>query len=375
VPPGNLDLPNPGNNPVTNRFQPVEARFVRLRPTKLWKPFQHYPAFLALSEIQILNGEENLSSSAKVTPSENPNPFPAQGQHRWSKESLTDNHGPKGKLLTRKAWLELLEERKILEITRIRLASEIRKIERRWQFFISTGLGLIGVAGLLAVIILPIRFRLRERRKIRLIRDRIAGDLHDDVGSNLGSIQLLAGTAQTKTNNKKELQLINQVAAETVTSVRDIIWLLRPKPGTRKTTIAHLRESASFLLDPIDWKLTTDLEDFALSDEDGRNLVLFFREALHNLIRHSQADSAEIRIHMNNRKLCIEIEDDGCGIPAEQLAQEKTLRALKQRSKALRAHLKIDSKIDHGTRLELTFIPQTVNGNQALRYPFPSLSK
>ncbi|MGB6220287.1 ATP-binding protein [Haloferula sp.] len=374
VEPTVLDLPNPGDNPITVRFPPVRARFVRMRAEKLWKPFQHYPAFMASSEIQVLRGEENLALGKPLRVSENKTPFAAHGEHFWSAESLTDGYGPKGKLLTRKAWLDLLDQRKQLEIRRRDTLAELENIERRWSVGTSIGLAVLGVGGLLAVVFLPIRFRLRERRKIRTIRDRIASDLHDDVGSNLGSIQLLSGTARSKPRNDEELRLIDQIAAETVTSVRDIVWLLRPKPGDRVSTIAHLRESASFLLDSIEWNFESTLEDFAVGDEGGRDLVLFFREALHNLIRHSGATRAEISIDRIGNELCLHIEDNGCGIPKDRLHQEGTLRALKERSKALGGKLSVDSEVGRGTILKLFFTPQPPSSRRSLRYPFPNRS-
>jgi signal transduction histidine kinase len=370
VPPGETDLPNPGSNPVTDRFPETRARFIRIRPDKLWKPFQHYPAFLSFSEIQILKGEENLAVGAEVITSETPDPFAAQGKYFWSPQSLTDDHGPTGQLIARKEWLELLGKRRALETTRADFLKEQSDIVAGWQKGSATTLIIAGVAGLLAIIVLPIRFRRRERRKIRMIRDRIAGDLHDDVGSNLGSIQLLAGSALSKPDHKDELKLINQVAAETVTSVRDIVWLLRPRAEARVSTISHLRESASFLLESLDWTLQSDLEDFELSDTDGRNLVLFFREALHNVARHSRAQRVSIRINEKAKDLVLEIEDDGCGIPPEKLVKEGTLRALKQRSKNLNGQLHIDSTPEKGTLLRLSFTPQPIRGKRSLRYPF-----
>lgn len=366
-----LGRSNPGNNPTTDRFPKTKTRFVRIVTERLWKPFQHYPAFFASSEIQVLSGEQNLAIGASVFPSENTEPFAAQGKYRWSPASLTDNHGPSGLILSRRTWLEQLGERKVLESELQNHLSEMALIHHRYGVGTTVSLWTTATLALLVAVTLPFRFRFRERRKIRKIRDRIAGDLHDDVGSNLGSIQLLAGTAQGKSDNHEELHLIDQIAAETVTSVRDIVWLLRPKPGERVSTISHLRESASFLLDPIEWKLTTDLDDFAVSDEDGRNLVLFFREALHNLIRHSGAQNAEIRITRLGKALSLEIEDDGCGISPAQLGKKGALRALKQRSKSLGGTFDIQSKEGNGTILKLVFTPQPATASRSLRYPFP----
>ncbi|MFC7336033.1 histidine kinase [Haloferula chungangensis] len=364
------DIINPGSNPLTIRFEPVTARVVRLSATKLWKDYDHYPAFLALSEIQILNGHSILSNGARVATSELTESIPAHGHKNWSPAALTDRHGPSGEIVSRKQWLRFLDRRLALQVNLHTLRLESEAIERKWSRSIIIMLGAIGISGLLAALILPFRYRRLERKRLRSIRDRIAGDLHDDVGSNLGSIQLLSEIAKSKTESQEELILINQVAAETVTSVRDIVWLLRPRNGYRASTIAHLRDTASILLESIEWTFNAETEEFALNDEDGRHLVLFFREALHNLIRHSKAAHASIRLSRKDTLILLEIRDDGRGIAPELLDRPETLRALKQRSIRLGASLEINSEIGKGTFLRLAFTPQALDFYKAPRYPF-----
>ena len=364
------DLVNPGSNPVTVRFPPVEARFVRLQATRLWKAFDHYPAFLSFSEVQVLMNEEILSDGASVRTAELKDPVEAQGKKFWSPTALTDRHGPTGELVSRPEWLRLLNERLSLEGERHALGLRVESITRQWSRSALLLLGILGATGILVAIILPFRYRRLERKRIRTIRDRIAGDLHDDVGSNLGSIQLLSEMARSKPDSHEELTLIGQVAAETVTSVRDIVWLLRPRHGYRASTISHLRDSASILLESIEWTFNSDLEDFALNDEDGRHLVLFFREALHNLVRHAKAGRASIDICRKGTEIHLVIRDDGRGIPPELLDRPETLRALKQRAARLDATLEINSKPGLGTTLHLAFTPKPLSLTKSPRYPF-----
>ncbi|RYD17813.1 MAG: discoidin domain-containing protein, partial [Verrucomicrobiaceae bacterium] len=60
------ELPNPGHNPLLVTFPPVQARHVKVEATELWKAFADYPAFFALSEVEVLSGETNLAAGKGV---------------------------------------------------------------------------------------------------------------------------------------------------------------------------------------------------------------------------------------------------------------------------------------------------------------------
>ena len=189
------------------------------------------------------------------------------------------------------------------------------------------------------------------------MRERIASDLHDEVGSNLGSIQMFADLAEDRSGPSDELQRIHRIAAETVSAVRDIVWLLRPQGDHRIGTVEHLRETSSIMLETLDWHFAANEAAWQaeLAEEANRHLFLFFREALHNIMRHAQATKVEIRAEIAHASFHLVIADDGVGIAPERLERPAVLHALRQRAAALGARLKIDSRPGAGTRLELDF--------------------
>jgi signal transduction histidine kinase len=110
------------------------------------------------------------------------------------------------------------------------------------------------------------------------------------------------------------------------------------------------------MLESMDWKFTANDEawELELPEESNRDLFLYFREALHNILRHSKAVHVEIHAEKYDSVFRLIIRDDGCGIPPEKLERPATLRALRQRTDALRGELKVDSNSAAGTELELT---------------------
>ncbi|RKX47762.1 MAG: hypothetical protein DRP64_00190 [Verrucomicrobia bacterium] len=351
------NMDNPGHNPVEFRFSQTEARFIQFKALKLWKRFESYPAYLALSEVEVLNGVENIALGARVVSSDQIGRTPAHGDLVWSENSLTDGYGPGGLLVQPRAWLLGLKARMLLEVQQYELESKTASITATVRHWVFGALILLAGGGTLGSVVLPMRARLLRRREVLRVRERIAGDLHDEVGSNLGSIQILSSLAQHQMPPCDELETIQRVAAETVAAVRDIVWFLRARTTQRICLADHLKEMGGILLESLEWSLNGDDEGHTIdiSDDLLRNLMLFYREALHNIIQHAQAKSVAIRLDVTKETLSLAITDDGCGIPEETLNRPPTLRALKYRAERLHGRLDVCSSPDSGTTVMLSF--------------------
>lgn len=347
---------NPGHNPVELALPGAGGRYVKIEATELWKAFEAYPAFFALSEVEVLFQGRNLAAGRAVRSADGMLNIIAPGGRYWSGASLSDGFGPEGRLVSVKEWLGRLDERFRLESRIHQLRAERVRLVSQWRGAALVTFALLGAAGAFAVVALPIRYRIHARRELEKVRERIAGDLHDEVGSNLGSIQMFADLAEGRSGPSEELKRIQRIAAETVSAVRDIVWLLRPGGDHRIATVEHLRETSSIMLESLDWKFHANEEAWQveLPEERTRHLFLYFREALHNILRHAKAASVRVEIGKSPGSLRISIADDGVGIDPAKLERPATLRALRQRTLALGAHLEVDTKPGEGTCLVLT---------------------
>src|SRR5581483_12445363 len=87
---------------------------------------------------------------------------------------------------------------------------------------------------------------------IERLRLRIAADLHDEVGSNLGSIslvsRLLLKSKSMSEQERSDVTLINQVTAETANSVKDIVWFTNPGFDTMQDMLMRMRDVADTML-------------------------------------------------------------------------------------------------------------------------------
>ena len=354
----NHDMGNPGHNPVEVRFPSVKARYVRFEATKLWKPFESYPAFLALSEIQVLQGEQNVARDAVVVSSDQIGRVRAHGSLVWSEASLTDGYGPQGMLVRPEEWFRGLNQRVKLETRKQALSVEAAAITASVRYGVFGLLAVLGGCGLVFSLIFPLRSRQLRKRDILRMRESIAGDLHDEVGSNLGGIQLFADLALRKLPESSELTSVKDLAAETVAAVRDIVWLLRPRASQRVGLVEHLKETSSILLGALEWTFQVDpeLKNYDVSSDRAHNFMLFFREALHNL-RHANAQTVAIGLTREEHTIKLSIRDDGSGMAPETLQKPSVLRALRQRAERMQGKLDVWSNVGEGTRVTLT-IPE-----------------
>ena len=182
---------------------------------------------------------------------------------------------------------------------------------------------ILGLTFLIPVFIVE-RRRLMSKEQLDQIRKRIASDLHDDIGSNLGSISLIARTARkdlVRLHGPEEiaedLGEVETIARESSLAMRDIVWLLERRQDSIGDLVQRMRETASRLLREINFTVECESNKTAakLSLDAKRHLFLFYKEAIHNVLKHSQANRVSIRLWDEDDKLALEILDNGIGLP------------------------------------------------------------
>lgn len=222
-------------------------------------------------------------------------------------------------------------------------------------FFTFCGLA---VAGILYSIY---RYKMRELRRIMMIRNRISRDLHDDIGSSLGSISIYSEVAKNTAPESRTdvLDKIGDASREILEKLNDIVWSINPENDTLEKMEKRMRSYAAMLLNPLgisfDLKLTTANQAARMDMDDRRHVYLIFKEALHNAAKYAQCKSVSIDIMEEGGKLRMDIRDDGKGFLKEQVAAHNGngLKSMKSRAEMLGASLTIDSQLGQGTQIHL----------------------
>jgi signal transduction histidine kinase len=346
-------FPNPGYNPVTIRFPETTATHVRLLVEEQQQPDILTAPRVLLSEIEILSKNTNVALNRPVSTPDLVTSRPHDSRRTWSVKSLTDGNSSTGKIIPTRQWVSQLSRRFDLSLEQKDLIAEKTAILSRTRTWTITALVTLLSLTVVALVFWQLRLRLAARRHLSDLRRRISSDLHDEVGSNLATISLLSELSGKGTESNR-LSDIGRLARESSLSLREIIDLTLISKRARKPLHERLREIANLMLKDHRWELIGDASP-NLDPEQRRNLIFFFKEALHNISRHAAASFVTIRIQADHHNVVINIADNGCGMPPHHPNGQPRLRTLQQRADSLHGSLEIHSGPANGTQLTLRF--------------------
>ena len=229
--------------------------------------------------------------------------------------------------------------------------------QRRW-FQVALILG--GVTGLIAGAILSAMLLLKTQaeRVVRRERARIAGDLHDNLGGGLTHLVLLGETSRRAAAGEaaEKLERLGEQARELMRGMNETVWLINSQRDTVRDLASFLaRQADAFFRDTaILCRLEVDADLPPAPCDLGvrRNLLLAVKEVMNNILRHSQAAHAELRIEWRREVLRIVIRDDGCGFdPAAEHAGDG-LRNLRLRAQEAGGRFTVRSRRGEGSEFE-----------------------
>ncbi|MEP7272320.1 MAG: two-component regulator propeller domain-containing protein, partial [Acidobacteriota bacterium] len=205
---------------------------------------------------------------------------------------------------------------------------------------------------------------------LRLERQRtvIAMDLHDEIGSGLGSIGILSAVAASegiKDEQRRDLaRSVVDTAAELGNALTDIVWSLRPDSATIEGLAYRLTQRASRLFPDDATIFTTEFPErwpgVDLSLAVRHNLLLIASEALHNAARHAHAQHVLLGISPAGRSWRLWIRDDGCGMGNTDHRSDGSglgLTSMRRRAEQIGARISWSSENGNGTSVNVVFSP------------------
>ena len=223
-----------------------------------------------------------------------------------------------------------------------------------WQTWWFRAIGvLVAVLGLVGIY----ELRLASTRKLARLRLRIARDLHDEVGSNLGSIALLSEVMPKPAGGAaEEINEVRRIALQTIHSLRDIVWFLDPSSDSMEELIIRMRDTAKTMLHGIafDFSSTGNVSGVIPSLELRRNVLPIFKEMLHNIVKHAKANRVEIKVVISSRAFELSVMDNGIGFDSSARSVGNGLKNLRRRTAELGGTLTLESHNQNGTRIILS---------------------
>jgi signal transduction histidine kinase/ligand-binding sensor domain-containing protein len=208
--------------------------------------------------------------------------------------------------------------------------------------------------------------RLRQleiQRAMDQVRQRIARDIHDDLGSGLTEITLLSDNLTNNGNDaqamKKTVRHISDRARTLTRQMDEVVWAINPQTDTLDSLATYLNDFAQerLALAGIRCRLNTaaELPNLRLSADIRHSLYRAAKEALNNAIKYSGATEVAVTIESRGDDLSFLIQDNGCGFdPHQQFKRGNGLRYMRQRLEEIGGRCEMASKMGVGTSVCLT---------------------
>ena len=273
----------------------------------------------------------------------------------WKAEFLVDGRGSSGLLLDSQKWLEGVAKRAEVEGALRRVDASLVEAHR-----VADGRTKAVLGGILAGVVAAgggvlWRARWLRRRAERMLREQIARDLHDEIGSSLGSIVLMSERALRKAD-VAALEEIGQLATDAAASMRGILGMVRqPEVPTLGDLRETLRANATQMLRGREWVWEGSVGEGECRKPlpFHRDVFLFFKEALHNVVRHSGATHVWILFGIERGALKLGVRDDGKGFDSSTDFGGSGISNMRHRAEQLGADFRIDAAPGSGTEVQL----------------------
>ncbi|MEO6733022.1 MAG: histidine kinase [Ferruginibacter sp.] len=202
--------------------------------------------------------------------------------------------------------------------------------------------------------------RNKRIRQLQLIRNSIADDLHDDIGSTLSSISIMSELAKEK--SPQALPLLTSIEESTWAiqeNMSDIVWTIKPGNDRFENILFRMELFAMEILEAkninLEFNSDPSLVVTKLAMKQRKNFYLFFKEVINNAAKHSGANKVSVVLSRKDHQITMTIGDDGKGFDTSHVFVGNGMGSLKKRAAELNAYFNITSHVNCGTTVQLCF--------------------
>ncbi|MFC5051370.1 hypothetical protein ACFPK9_12200 [Rubritalea spongiae] len=279
---------------------------------------------------------------------------------RRSGKSLTDGNNLYGAILPIRNWLEGLARRHALELEKSLVTEELAVRYGRQKRNLKRVGWLAAVLGIGIVATILINWVTR-RRYVAKLKERLAADLHDELGADVHAIGLLSDAADTAHASPEEWKTlhrrIREMTERTGIAIRHCANMIEAK-GLVIGLAEDMRRAARRSMGRFHHEITMEGEGYLdqLPAQTRLDLLLFYKECLVNISRHSGATGFGTELIASPESLQLTVSDNGTGIAETEGV--KVPPSLQRRAKLLGARVEIVQVQGEGTRIKLTLKPR-----------------
>jgi signal transduction histidine kinase len=203
----------------------------------------------------------------------------------------------------------------------------------------------------------------KRQMEIEKMRNEIARDLHDDIGSTLSSINILSQLAIKENQTSSTASYFQRIAdqsAKMMESMSDMVWSINPENDSLQKMLVRMKEFASEILEPknINYEFVGEdsLSSLMLDVTQRKNLFLIFKETINNAAKYSECSAITISLGHVDSSFQLLIRDNGHGFDLQKIEYGNGLSNMKERAEEIHAAWSLDTTPGKGTTMTLTIL-------------------
>jgi len=217
--------------------------------------------------------------------------------------------------------------------------------------------------------VLSLELKAEKEQQMSLMEERavIARELHDSLAQSLSYLKMQVSRLQILRKKQASEEQIDEVSEElkeglnnAYRQLRELLTTFRltlDQPGLKPALEATIKEFSDRLDMVID--LQYNVRHQTLTPNEEVHVLQLVREALANVVKHSQASAVSVRVMQPNGGIEVCIEDNGIGLPNEKdLTNHYGLVIMRDRANTLGGQLSVGNRPEGGVRVQMNFHPK-----------------
>ncbi|MGC4102663.1 tetratricopeptide repeat-containing sensor histidine kinase [Ferruginibacter sp.] len=256
--------------------------------------------------------------------------------------------------------LKLADQAKLLQ------QQELQNQKQQKNFLIA-GSVLLLLVGFIFFNRYQLKRKLQQQKELLDVRNNIAKDLHDEVGSTLTSIKILSEVSQNNILKDQQkasglIKKITEQSSQMQQGMSDIVWAIKPDNDKLENMLVRMREFASHTLEPKNINVVFSVDENSIAKHIGmqqrHDLFMIFKEAVNNAAKYAKCSNIHIIVESRKSNVIFTVKDDGVGFDSAMKRSSNGLKNMQARAGALHGNFILETSPGKGTSITVE-IPAT----------------
>lgn len=199
----------------------------------------------------------------------------------------------------------------------------------------------------------------KRTEQLNVMRENIATDFHDQTGNMLSAITRQATLLRLKTANHPELQPIVDSIIRNSNALyagsKDFLWHLNHNSDDPQELFEYLTGYGQVYYNQFDIAFSSAAAGIPLQQLEASaalNIILIFKEAMTNVVRHANASEVSLIMHTVKQSICFSLQDNGKWKEADAAQDHHGLANIEKRCRKNNFTCSLE-KMPAGTRIEI----------------------